>query len=161
TIGDLVSFQATGVDAGDNPSYQWKLNGANISGATGNAWRSDSLKDNDRVCVEMTSNYTCPLPAVADGCITVTVITPSSSIASAEVKDVRIYPNPVTNELTIEGIVPGANISVTDVLGRVVSHIIATKEKEIINTSAWVSGAYVLQLKVKDGLLLKAHIVKQ
>ncbi|MBN9484692.1 MAG: T9SS type A sorting domain-containing protein [Bacteroidetes bacterium] len=161
TIGDLVSFQATGVDAGDNPSYQWKLNGANIPGATGNVWRSDSLKDNDRVCVEMTSNYTCPLPAVADGCITVTVITPSSSIASAEVENIRIYPNPVTDELKIEGVDVGTEILIADMLGRIIVHTTATKDIIGISSRAWVSGVYVLQLKVKDVLLLKAHIVKQ
>jgi len=161
TSGDLVSFLATGVDAGDNPSYQWKLNGGNIPGATGTAWRSDSLKDNDRICVEMTSNYICPLPAIVDDCITVTVITPSSSIASAEIKDVHIYPNPVTDELKIEGVDAGTEIVIADMLGRIVVNTTATNDMVTISSRAWVSGTYILQLKVKDGLLLKAHIVKQ
>ena len=50
--------------------YQWKLNGADINGATSSTFKTSTLKENDEIKVEVTSNTalcSSPLPAVSNG----------------------------------------------------------------------------------------------
>ncbi len=56
--GTIVNynFVATPTSGGSAPTYQWKLNGINISGATNSTYSSSSLIDNDIISCEMISN---------------------------------------------------------------------------------------------------------
>jgi hypothetical protein len=56
--GNLVTFTANPENGGDNPSYQWKLNGGNI-GANSPSYSSNSLTTGDVILCVMTSNATC------------------------------------------------------------------------------------------------------
>src|SRR5690606_39024111 len=65
--GSTVTFTAVPGNGGTAPKYQWKLNGADISGATSSSLILSNLKDKDAVTVEMTSNAT--------PCVTATSVT--------------------------------------------------------------------------------------
>jgi gliding motility-associated-like protein len=85
-LGSSVTFTATPVNGGSNPSYQWKVNGAN-AGTNSNTFTTTGLKDGDIVTVQMTSNATCILtPDATSNPITmnVTKIDPSVSITSTD-----------------------------------------------------------------------------
>ena len=57
--GTSVTFTASPINAGNNPTYQW-FNGANpISGATGNTYTSSALANGNAISVVLTSNATC------------------------------------------------------------------------------------------------------
>jgi uncharacterized protein (TIGR02145 family) len=56
--GNNVTFSAIPVNPGTTPTYQWKVNGANISGAT-TAIYTYMPNANDQVSLVMTSNATC------------------------------------------------------------------------------------------------------
>ena len=60
--GQQVTFTATPVNGGVTPSYQWKLNGNNIPGATGSTYQSSSLLNDDMISVVMTSSLGCANP---------------------------------------------------------------------------------------------------
>jgi hypothetical protein len=62
--GTSVTFTATPVNGGGAPSYQWKLNGSDISGATNSAYSSSTLSNSDQITVLMISNAACASPAV-------------------------------------------------------------------------------------------------
>ncbi|MEZ5046274.1 MAG: hypothetical protein R2831_04710 [Chitinophagaceae bacterium] len=53
--GTLVNFTAIPNNGGSTPSYQWKLNGANV-GSNSATYSSSSLNNNDIVTCVMTSS---------------------------------------------------------------------------------------------------------
>ena len=60
--GQQVVFTTIPFNGGATPSYQWKLNGNNIPGATNSTYQSTSLADGDIVSVSMTSSLGCANP---------------------------------------------------------------------------------------------------
>src|SRR5581483_1783204 len=82
--GDNVTFTATPTNGGATPTYQWKVNGANV-GTNTNTYSDNTLANGDVVTCIMTSNATCPSPATATDNITMSVNpiqVPSVSIAA-------------------------------------------------------------------------------
>ncbi len=83
--GASVTFTATPTNGGTSPTYQWKLNGANV-GTGGSSYTNAGLSNGDVVSCVMTSNATCAVPAsVSSNSITMTVssnLTPTVSIAA-------------------------------------------------------------------------------
>jgi hypothetical protein len=72
--GTPVNFIATPTNGGNNPTYQWKLNGNIIPGASGSTYQSSTLVNGDIVSVVMTSSLSCANPQTATiGNIPVTV----------------------------------------------------------------------------------------
>ena len=63
--GQQVVFTTIQFNGGATPSYQWKLNGTNIPGATSATYQSTSLTDGDIVSVLMTSSLGCASPQTA------------------------------------------------------------------------------------------------
>ncbi|RIA09324.1 HYR domain-containing protein [Flavobacteriaceae bacterium MAR_2010_72] len=72
--GASVTFTPSGItNGGANPTYQWKVNGANT--ATTQNFTTSSLNNGDVVTLEVTSYVQCasPVPATSSNSITVTV----------------------------------------------------------------------------------------
>ncbi|MBX7053016.1 MAG: hypothetical protein K1X54_13340, partial [Flavobacteriales bacterium] len=82
--GSSLTFTATPTNGGASPSYQWKVNGANV-GTNSATYTTSSLTNGQVVSCTMTSNAACASPAAANSnSITVTVnttVTPSVAIA--------------------------------------------------------------------------------
>lgn len=70
--GSNVSFTATPINGG-TPSYQWKLNGNNIGGATSSSYATTALVNNDVVSVVMTPTGTCT-SSMASNNLTMTIL---------------------------------------------------------------------------------------
>jgi hypothetical protein len=145
-----VTFTATpGGNAGASPQYQWKRNGSNVIGATSSTWSANNLSDNDEISCEITSSEWCANPAkVESSKITVHIKTGVDDIAGHHY---RIYPNPVTNELTIEG-EADMKVSLVNVLGQEVYSGVMNSNRMLINASGFVPGSYILQLTGSDGV---------
>src|SRR5690606_12256548 len=56
--GDAVTFTATPVNGGSDPTYQWMVNGTAATGATDPTFTASTLADGDIVTVEMTAGGT-------------------------------------------------------------------------------------------------------
>lgn len=84
--GTEITFTAQPTNGGTSPTYQWKVNGANV-GTNQATFSSSTLSDGDDVTCEMISNAVCaPGTAVSSNVIEVNVIpvaTPSISIAAS------------------------------------------------------------------------------
>lgn len=85
--GTVVTFTATAANGGSTPSYQWKLNGANV-GTNSNTYSGSSFNNGNVITCELTSNATCATPATVTGNnVTMTVIPlviPSVSVTTAQ-----------------------------------------------------------------------------
>ena len=83
--GTSVTFTATPTNGGTTPSYQWKLNGANV-GTNSTTYQNAALVNGDKITCVMTSALACANPATATSNeITLSVtaaVAPSVSIAS-------------------------------------------------------------------------------
>jgi PKD repeat protein len=103
--GNSVTFTATPTYGGASPTYQWKVNGTNVSGATSSTYTTTSLANGNVVTVQMTSNAVCVIgsPATSNsitmnvssgGAPTISVSTTTPTICSG---DVLIFSSVVTN----------------------------------------------------------------
>ncbi len=83
--GTSAAFTATPTNGGTTPTYQWKVNGANV-GTNAATYSSTTLANNDVVTVVMTSNAICPSSTtVTSNSLTMIVnpsVTPSVSISA-------------------------------------------------------------------------------
>jgi uncharacterized delta-60 repeat protein len=62
--GGTLQFYAVLFNGGDNPTYQWKLNGNDVAGATSNLYTQTGFTAGDLISVTMTSSEPCATPAV-------------------------------------------------------------------------------------------------
>ncbi len=71
--GVTQTFKANPVNGG-NPSYQWRINGINVAGATGSTYTTSSLTNGQVVSCRMISNISCiAVPQVFSNSITMIV----------------------------------------------------------------------------------------
>ena len=84
--GTPVTFTATPTNGGNNPHYQWKLNGNNTGGDSA-TYRSSTLANTDTIRVIMTSSLSCATtPTAVSNYISMDVtepVTPSVTISAS------------------------------------------------------------------------------
>jgi hypothetical protein len=109
----------------------------------------------------MTSNYRCPSPATAkSNCIVVQINTTGIDNTTL-LNGIKIYPNPVTDAIHIEGIQPATTIQLFDVTGRPAISTTSQQSIATISTNALAAGTYILQLTLPNGENLNSKITKQ
>lgn len=70
--GEAVTFTASGVNEGENPIYQWQVNG-NKAGENSKTFTATGFKNGDMVSCILTSSIPCSLPVVSTNSILLTV----------------------------------------------------------------------------------------
>jgi len=117
----VCTLTALVTGAGPSPTYEWKLNGATIAGATSPVLTS-IFGDNDVVTCMVYGSGPCGLPSF--NIVTMTVNgDPETGVGHTGVMagGIRLVPNPNTGKFTIEGAINSAvSIEVTNMLGQVV-----------------------------------------
>ena len=157
-----VTFTASPTNGGNNPTYQWLRNGSPISGAQSAVWGANAnfLNDGDDICVVLFSDYACPEPDTAlSNCIKVDIRLSVATIAGNS--SINIYPNPVTNELYIEGIDNGTIIELYDVVGKKIHHATTSNNKYSIDMSSYTAGNYVLRITQENGTAQRIKVIKE
>ncbi len=161
---EYITFTATTVDAGANPLYQWKRNGADVIGAQGNTWSANTLNDNDNISVEIVSDYRCPQPTTAaSNGIVVRILTSVEDIKS--IKDLRLYPNPNDGSFTIEGTLNSsyAQLEIVDVTGKqVYDEYLVTDNvlRHKVQLGTIPNGIYLLKIFTEDDVSIIRFIVQ-
>ena len=136
-------------------SFKWKKNGHYINGATTGVFSSNTLNIGDSICVVAYSSIPCTQPDSTQACMQI-----GEGITNLSSTNILIYPNPVENELVIEG-AENTSVKVYDVVGRIIYTSSITTNKLTIQTNQWESGAYLIQLLLPDGSREFRKVVKQ
>lgn len=128
---------------------QWYLNGSPIGGAT-----------NDTYTPTQGGLYTC-VYTDGNGC---TASTSNAIASSVGIEDINInfsiYPNPVTEKLTIDaGVIVKANITLTDLSGRVVISSKMNQSLYQMDVSTLADGVYMIKVEY-GGKSITRKIVK-
>jgi endo-1,4-beta-D-glucanase Y len=142
--GGSVTFTATSVNGG-TPTYQWRKNGANISGAVGVTYVATSISNNDKFDVVMTSTASCisaPTATSTQTTITVgTTVTPSVTIAANQTSictggSVTFTVTPINGGApTYQWRKNGANITAATAVSYVASSISNNDKFDVVMTS--------------------------
>ncbi|MFA5819915.1 MAG: SBBP repeat-containing protein [Bacteroidales bacterium] len=129
-------------------SYQWNLNGNPINGATGQMY------------APLVSGVYSVTVANANGCSatsdTISVVVTGLSDLSDN-KNIYIYPNPATDNLTIEA-PQKSTIEILDIQGQLIKTFAINGNKTSINVSAFPSGMYFVKAKTEKGVAVKKFV---
>jgi RHS repeat-associated protein len=100
--GTPVTFTSSIQNGGNSPAYQWKLNGENVSGATGSTFSLSSLTNGQQVsCVLTPSNDVCSTtPTVSSNVITINVDQSQIGVPSAPAGTTSRWQGPGTDVYT-------------------------------------------------------------
>ncbi len=94
--GSNITFTAVPANAGATPTYQWSVNGVNV--ATGNAFSSTTLENDDTVICTLTTTETC--------------VTTSTAISNQIVVNIAVIPT-VNVVASADSICPGMPVTLT------------------------------------------------
>jgi len=99
--GDEVTFTATPVNPGDDPTYEWKVNGE-VVGDNSTTYTSSALTDEDMVVCEMVSSEFCPVPnpAVSNEIVMDVTMLPVQATEPQGPDHVDSYSTPTTDYTT-------------------------------------------------------------
>jgi len=84
--GSNVTFTATPTNGGTTPTYQWKNNNVNISGATNATYSTTTLANGNQITCTMTPAAPCNTSSATSNTITMTInpnLTPSIGITAS------------------------------------------------------------------------------
>ncbi len=162
--GQPVTLTATVTNGITGLSYQWRVNGAAIAGATDNTYTESNPTDHEVVSCAVMSNATCmtsdeesvELSIGAEG-----IAYPSNP--SAPKGGLSVYPSPAKGSITVESSLNNASVSIYNVVGeRVWFGLTMTKNKETIDVSEFLPGVYLLQaVDGSTGLTMTKRFVKE
>ncbi len=163
-VDEYVTFTATVVNGGKAPLFQWKRNGQDVQGATSAQWSANTLNDNDKITVEIVSNYRCPQPPTAvSNDIVVNVATGIGDVAAGNGK-LNVYPNPAKDyvifELVDVEMAGKLSVEILNVLGQEAGSVeLNNKGIARWQTGALPSGVYVYRLKSGDEVMTAGRVV--
>jgi uncharacterized protein YjdB len=159
-VGTPVTLTAIAYDAGPSPSYQWKVNGYPVAGAT-EAVYTAVFNDYDSIIVEVVSDGVCHNIGTSDWVFITTDALGVSSTGGVSVSDIRLLPNPNRGTFTVRGsfgnqLNGDVPVDITNVLGQVVyrgmMRVAQGKvDAQIIMDNTLANGMYMLTLRPSDG----------
>lgn len=124
-------------------TYQWYRNGKAIAGSTK---RSHTLLFDGYYHVVVANNLNCLNSSDS-------VMIKNLSVQSISRNDVeiRVYPNPTQNQVTIDAPI-SVNLSVKDITGK---QVMSLKDAKSVDMALFADGIYIFTLTDNDGVVLK------
>lgn len=165
--GTAITFSAIVANAGAAPSYQWKINGAAITGATNSSFTWSTFAGGEAVSCEVTSSGECGGYTSADTGI-VSFSTGLLSTAAGGIK-LGVYPNPNNGDFVLKGqlgVKGNSNFSmrITNVLGQELlwrsgKAVNGAVNEQIATNKDCANGMYMLTVQTDDGAQYVFHFV--
>ncbi len=165
--GTSVTFSAAATNAGTSPTYQWKIDGTAITGATNATFVWNVFAGNEKISCDVTSNGTCAGYTSSDTGI---IMLTTATHAALYQEGLSLFPNPNNGSFQITGITHLASgsctVQVINVLGQVVYSNTLQATNDIItvapaNAHKWVPGTYSVLVVAANGQKTVFHIEVQ
>lgn len=85
-----------------------------------------------------------------------------TSVDQIDLSDqIRVYPNPATDVLHIEGLSPGAQLTLIDMFGRILKTMEMKAANSQLNVADLPSGLYTVQVKLNESMVHKKVIINK
>ncbi len=154
-VGQIDTLIVTVANPGSSTSYQWKLNGSPVYGATNRIYVSKLLFDNDSVSVEVSNTGACGV-FTADTSVVIRLRNVGVKPVTTSASDIRVMPNPNKGAFIIKGSLGGnineeVSIEISNMLGQVVYSNKAMAQNGNIEANVQMdkslaNGTYVLRV---------------
>lgn len=142
-----VTYTANVLDTGATVSYQWYKSLGAIPGATNKTLKLTTQTDiqaGEILTVRINTDPVCATTNTADS--PPQTIGINLGIDDVNNNEIRLYPNPVHDVLTVSGLEKGATITITTITGKQVeADIVYGEDKAIIHTEQLADGNYLLR----------------
>ncbi len=167
--GTRIVFTATVVNGGSSPSFQWKLNGGDIIGATLPIYASKDLYDQDVVSCHVTTSGPCS-GSTASASVTVHVWADGVQQVNLQNMDVQLIPNPNKGNFTLKGSLgpvtdEEVSLEITDMIGQTVfnNKFLAHNGTidEQVHMQNVANGMYLLNLRTGNDHKVFHFVVEQ
>jgi hypothetical protein len=76
-------------------------------------------------------------------------------------RNLRIYPNPTRDYLTIDGLPVNTELSLYSIVGQKISTKVALNATEQIDLNGLAAGLYLIQIKDEEGNVYSAKVMKE
>ena len=158
--GTTVVFIA-GMANCSNSTYQWKINGTNVPGATNSTFTSSSLNDNDKVTCMLSCADSCPSPQdTVSNIITMHVSTSINELSDDS--GMEVYPNPNTGEFILRNAMVGTSIIICNLYGQEVYTGQVAEAETRIFVPELPGGIYLLKAQSALGIkTIRINIINQ
>ncbi|MEM5566792.1 T9SS type A sorting domain-containing protein [Psychroserpens sp. AS72] len=144
-----------------NNEYQWFKDDVTIPGAISNSLTLLNTQESDSGIYHCEITNTIVADLVIERPDIVLTVDSSLSIQNQAIYEIKTYPNPVTNWLTLDfGIQDNVAVSLIDVNGKIVLEQTFNTTLTTIDLSSLSSGLYILNLSSEEKQITK-KIIKQ
>jgi uncharacterized protein YjdB len=159
--GAAKTLTATVSNGGDNPTYQWVLNGVVIPGAIDSSYTATTFNDGDTVTCVVISSGVCGGNTAFSNKEGIVVYNNVGIKSLAPKEELAVYPNPNNGAFTIKGAIGNTdeevNIVVTDLLGQEVYRTSAVAQKGLLSaevqlTKSVANGMYLVSINTTEGV---------
>ena len=155
--GDDVSLVVTA--NGSDIAYQWKKDGTAINGAENPAYSITDVQTSDAGSYTVTVSNMCNTITSNEAILTVNG--GSSNIRSLENSGISIFPNPVSDILSISSENKIKNIKVYNLTGKVIVNKAVNNQTIKVNLSSFPSGIYFTKVILENSKSYSVKIVKE
>lgn len=149
--GQQATFTAIATNTGNTPVYVWTINSQLVPGVNLPSYITDSLNDNDTVCVWAYTDYKCASEPVVKDCIVINI---NSSVMAMSLNNLRMYPNPNNGSFTLKGKINNTEkvqLQILNAVGQVVytneANTTNGKLQQDINLGSIANGIYLLRIQ--------------
>lgn len=157
-LGQQVTVTAAITDSGGAYTIDWYNN--NVLFATTSTPSVTFIKQQP---TEFINAWVYPTAKCYDSAFSNSVaISTITSLQETLKQKIQVYPNPVENGITIEGLEKGDVLIFMDITGRSIDQIATKQSKEVIDVHHYAPGYYMLKILSKEGnTKLNTPVVKR
>lgn len=146
--GEQVTFTASIQQGGANPQISWYRNGAPVPGATGSSWTATAGVDvfnKNKITARLLNTSHCAIPDTARSNVIEMAIGVNGISGPDRPDGFKLYPNPTSSTVQVEGLKKGDEWSLYDALGhRLQQQRVSQSGLQTIDMSGYAQGLYWL-----------------